>query len=583
MLVTMSNKGKSVFVRLIKCLLRRWPLLLASTVAVITYAYTVSLGPLLLRYAIDYGVSKGDLNNTVRYSLMILGVVVLGGLSWYVTRDVTARLSQGLAHDLRVKAFAAVHKQSMEFFDKVAAGQIISKITNDTNRLARVLSWQVRNAVNLSFTAGISLYYMFTMNPRLSYIVLVALTLMAVANAKYTTTIRPIYDAIRQQLGILASIVTSNLNGIKTVKSLTLEKTEISRFKKENNKFADLNLRAAKVRAIYGNASQLILGVSMASILYYGGYAVSTGVLSVGELTAFITYLSLLMWPMRAFGFMLSATQRALAAASRVFEIIDMGKASEQRRGKVRLASLRGEVVFNSVTFSYVKGKPVLKNVSFRVKPGEKLFLAGPPGSGKSTILKLILRFYEPDYGSVQIDGVDVREIDLDLLRSIVAYVPQEPFIFSGSIKENILFGNPDASMDDVIRVAKIAKIHDFIESLPQGYDTLVGERGITLSGGQRQRIAIARALLKDPRIMLLDDPVSNLDLETERYLVEDLKEILRGRTVIMVSQRPSLATLANRVIVLEDGRIVDEGTHEELLRRSASYRRLWITEEGGG
>ncbi len=577
----MSNRGRSVFVRLIKYLLRRWPLLLASTIAVITYAYAISLEPMLLRYAIDYGVSRGDLNNAVRYSLMILGVAVLGGLSWYVTRDVTARLSQGLAHDLRVKAFAAVHMQSMEFFDRVAAGQLISKITNDTNRLARVLSWQVRNVINLSFTAGISLYYMFTMSPRLSYIVLAALALMAVVNAKYTTTIRPIYDGVRQQLGVLASIVTSNLNGIKTVKSLTLEETEINRFRRENNKFADLNLKAAKVRALYGNASQLILGVSMASVLYYGGYAVSTGVLSVGELTAFITYLSLLMWPMRAFGFMLSATQRALAAASRIFEIIDVGEAPKQRRG-VRPASLRGEIVFDSVTFSYVKGKPVLKNVSFRVKPGEKLFLAGPPGSGKSTILKLILRFYEPDYGSVRIDGVDVREIDLDLLRGIVAYVPQEPFIFSGSIKENILFGNPNASIDDVVKVAKIAKIHGFIESLPQGYDTPVGERGITLSGGQKQRIAIARALLKDPRIMLLDDPVSNLDSETERYLVKDLKEILKGRTVIMVSQRPSLATLADRVIVLENGRIVDEGTHEELLRRSTPYRKLWATEEGG-
>ncbi len=577
----MSSKGRSVFIRLIRYLLKRWPLLLVSTAAVVTYAYTVSLGPLLLRYAIDYGVSKGNLDVAVKYSLLILGVTALGGLAWFVTRDATARLSQGLAHDLRVKAFAAVHKQSMEFFDSVATGQLISKITNDTNRLARVLSWQVRNVVNLSFTAGISLYYMFTMSPKLSYIVLIALALMAVVNAKYTTTIRPIYDKIRHQLGVLASLVTSNLNGIKTVKSLTLEDIEISRFSKENNEFARLNLKAAKVRAIYGNASQLILGVSMASVLYYGGYAVSTGALSVGELTAFITYLSLLMWPMRAFGFMLSATQRALAAASRVFEIIDMGKTSEQQSGGVRLESVKGEVTFDSVTFSYVKGKPVLKNVSFRVRPGEKLFLAGPPGSGKSTVLKLLLRFYEPDEGSIQIDGVDVREIDLDLLRDMVAYVPQEPFIFSGTIKENILFGNPDASMDDVIRVAKIAKIHDFIESLPQGYDTLVGERGITLSGGQRQRIAIARALLRDPRIVLLDDPVSNLDAETEHRLVEDLKEILKGRTVIIVSQRPSLATLADKVIVLEGGRIVDEGTHEELLRRSPAYRKLWIAEGG--
>jgi len=579
----MFSKNKSVFVRLMMYLLRRWPLLLVSTIAVITYAYTVSLGPLLLRYAIDYGVSKGDLGAAVKYSLLILGVTALGGLAWYVTRDVTARLSQWLAHDLRINAFAAVHKQSMAFFDNVVSGQLISRITNDTNRLARVLSWQVRNIVNLSFTAGISLYYMFTMSPRLSYIALIALALMALVNAKYTTTIRPIYDKVRHQLGVLTALVTNNLNGIKAVKSLTLEKIEISKFNVENSRFTHLNLRAAKVRAIYGNASQLILGISMAAVLYYGGYAVSAGTLSVGELTAFITYLSLLMWPMRAFGFMLSATQRALAAASRVFEIIDLGGTSGQRDRRVRPASVKGEVEFDSVTFSYIKGKPVLKNVTFKVKPGEKLFLAGPPGAGKSTILKLILGLYEPDEGRVLIDGIDTKVIDPDFLRDIIAYVPQEPFIFSGTIKENILFGNPNASIEDVIRVAKIAKIHDFIKSLRQGYDTLIGERGITLSGGQRQRIAIARALLKDPRVVLLDDPVSNLDVETERHLVKDLKEILKGRTVIIVSQRPSLATLSDRVIVLENGEIIDMGKHEDLLKRSSAYRKLWVTEGGVG
>ena len=582
MLVTMSGKDISVFIRLVKCLLRRWTLLLVSTVAVIIYAYTVSLGPVLIRYDIDYGVAKGDVENTIRYSLLILGVVLLGGLSWYVTRDATARLSQSIAHDLRVRAFVAVHRLSMEFFDSVAAGQLISRITNDTNRLARVLSWQVRNVVNLSFTACISLYYMFAMSPKLSYVVLVALASMAAVNAKYVMTIRPIYDKVRHQLGVLASIVTSNLNGIKTVKSLTLEDLEIHRFHKENKEFADLNLKAAKVRAVYGNASQLILGISMASVLYYGGYAVSAGILSIGELMAFITYLSLLMWPMRAFGFMLSAAQRALAATSRVFEITDRGEAPRKPSGKAKPHTIRGEITFDSVTFSYIEGKPVLKDVSFKVRPGEKLLLAGPPGSGKSTVLKLILRFYEPEKGTVSIDGIDIREIDLDLLRSIIAYVPQEPFIFSGTIKENIIFGNPSARMEDVIKVAKIAKIHDFIESLPQGYDTLVGERGITLSGGQRQRIAIARALLKNPKIVLLDDPVSNLDVETEQYLVRDLKELLKGRTAIIVSQRPSLAKLADRVVVLENGKIVAEGTHEELLRRSVAYRKLWVVREEG-
>ena len=564
--------------RLLKSLIAKWPLLVASTITVITYAYTVSLGPVFLRYAIDEGVSKGDLSAALTYALIILGLTGLGGLMWFATRYLTALLSQNLAHDLRVKAFSAIHRQSMEFFDRMATGQLISRVTNDTNRLARALSWQVRNIVNLSFTAGISLYYMFTMNQRLSYVVLASMALMSLLNTKYALSIRPLYDMIRNQLGVLASIVTSNLNGIKTVKALTLEEGEITNFSRENDVFTDLNLKAAKVRAIYGNASQLVLGGAMAAVLYYGAYAISSGSLSVGELAAFITYLTLLMWPMRAFGFMLSSLQRALAAAQRVYEIIDSSPTDEVVGGSPT-QRISGELEFRNVTFQYLPGKPVLKGVSFKVGPGEKVFLAGPPGSGKSTVLKLILRFYEPQEGEILIDGRDLREYDPVALRESIAYVPQEPFIFSGTLKENILFGNLNAGMEDVVKVAKAAKIHDFITSLPEGYDTLVGERGITLSGGQRQRIAIARALLKNPRIVLLDDPVSNLDAETENELLKDLSKLLTGRTAIITGQRPSLARLADRIVVLDKGEVVEEGTHDELMKKRGRYYRLW---EGG-
>lgn len=566
---------RSVAVRVIKLMTRRWGLLILSVVSVVVYANTVSVGPLILRWAIDAGVSAGDYTAAATPALILLAVVAAGGVAWYVTRYATAALAQGVAHDLRVAAFEAIHSQSMEFFDKHPSGQLISRITNDTDRLARALSWQVRNLVNITMTAGMSLYYMFTMSPRLSAVIAVAMAVMAAVNARYVLLIRPLYQRIRQQLGVLASVVSSNLAGIKTIKALGIEELEIQRFSRENEAFATLSLKAAKVRAVYGNASQAILGLSLASVLYFGGQGVIAGALSIGELTAFVTYLTLLMWPMRALGFMISSTQRALAAAERVYEIIDSAPQVRDEPGAIELKNVKGDVAYEDVWFSYVEGKPVLKGINLSIAAGEKVMITGPPGSGKSTLLKLLLRFYDPDKGRITIDGIDIRKVKLESLRKHVAMVNQEPFIFSGTIRENIALGNPGASMEEIIAAAKAAKIHDFIMTLPDGYDTIIGERGITLSGGQRQRIAIARALVKNPKILLLDDPVSNLDAETEAALVRDLKEILRDKTAIIVSQRPSLATIANRVVVMEDGRIVEEGTHDKLLAARGRYWRI--------
>jgi len=307
-------------------------------------------------------------------------------------------------------------------------------------------------------------------------------------------------------------------------------------------------------------------------MLYYGGRAIMANTLTVGELTAFLTYMLTMTWPLRALGFTIGDIQRSLAAASRLFEVIDSAPAEVDPPDAVELKNSKGEIEFRDVHLTYHTGKTVLKGLNLKIKPGERILITGPPGSGKSTLLKLIARFYEPDRGQVLIDGVDVGKIKTSNLRKTVAYVPQEPFIFNRSLRENIALAKPDASMEEIIRAAKIAKIHDFIASLPEGYETVVGEKGVTLSGGQRQRIALARALLLEPKILLLDDPVSNLDAETEEKLVGDLKDILEGKTALIVSQRLSMVKLADRVIVMVDGRVVEDGSPEELAKKGGLF-----------
>lgn len=565
-----------VFIRLIRYVWRKWYLFITSISLLIIMAYVNSMIPMFIRSAIDNGIVANDFNNTIYYALLIITASVIGGLLGFIARYITVKLSQETIYSIRMDAFRSIQRQSMDFFDKTLIGQLISRITNDTERIAGFLSWRLRMLIYSLLMMSLALYNMFTMNLLLALIGFVSFILSVVVNTRYAMIIRPLYDKIRQQIGVLAGITTSDLSGIKTVKSLAIENYEYEKFLKENHKFLELNINVAKTRAFYGNISMLILGVSMALILYYGGQAIITGLFSVGSLTAFLAYMVMLMWPLRALGFSIGDIQRTIAATRRLFEIIDSEPRVSEKEDAIELENVRGEIVFENISFHYLPGKKVLKNISFKVNPGEKIAIVGPPGSGKSTILKLIMRFYDPDEGRILLDGIDIRDIKISSLRKHVAYVPQEPFIFNRSIKENIALGNPSASLEDIIRAAKIAKIHDFIKSLPRQYDTIVGERGVTLSGGQRQRIAFARALVSNPKILLLDDPVSNLDAETEQKIVEDLKEIIRDKTVLIVTQRLSLVKLADKIIVIDNGEIVETGTHEELLARKGLYYKLY-------
>ncbi|RLF87161.1 ABC transporter ATP-binding protein [Thermococci archaeon] len=535
-------------------------------------SYTNGIIPILIREAIDGGITTGEYRVAVRYALIVLLVAVLNGAFSFSGRYLLVKAAQHMVYHLRMDAFRAIQRHRMEFFDKTYSGQLISRITNDTERITRFLSFRVRMFVYSIFLIIVSLYYMARMNVALTGVALITIAAVVALNTTYARTVRPIYDKVRHQTGVIASVSTGSIAGVKTIKTLSVEENIQGKFSKENEELYSLNVEATKITALYGNAPFLIMGTAMSAMLYYGGRAIMANTLTVGELTAFLTYMLTMTWPLRALGFTIGDIQRSLAAASRLFEIIDLAPTEVDPPDAVELKNSKGEIEFRNVHLTYHTGKTVLKGLNLKIKPGERILITGPPGSGKSTLLKLIARFYEPDRGQVLIDGVDVGKIKTSNLRKTVAYVPQEPFIFNRSLRENIALAKPDASMEEIIRAAKIAKIHDFIASLPEGYETVVGEKGVTLSGGQRQRIALARALLLEPKILLLDDPVSNLDAETEEKLVGDLKDILKGKTALIVSQRLSMVKLADRVIVMVDGRVVEDGSPEELAKKGGLF-----------
>lgn len=568
-----ERRRQSQLRRLLGYIEGRRPEFVVSLALVVVTAYLGGLVPVLIRDAVDRGVITGDYRQATLYGLLIVFVAVISGAASFAGRMLLMRSSQHAVYKLRVDAFNAILRQGMEFFNKTLTGQLLSRITNDAERVTGFLSFRLRMLVYSTFLIAVSLYYMAGMSGPLTLIALATIGASIAVNALYARRVRPIYDEARHQTGVLASIAASALGGIRAVKALSAEGYIAGRFDRENRELYNLNVEAAKVSALYGNAPFLIVGASMASMLYYGGKAILAGTLTVGELVAFLTYMVTLMWPLRALGFIIGDLQRSLAAVSRLFEVIDSAP-RPARASEAEPAKPRGEVVVRDVWFTYHTGRTALRGVTLRVRPGERVLIVGPPGSGKSTLLKLIAGLYEPQRGEVLIDGIPVSRLRGDVLARLVAYVPQEPFIFNRTIYENISLWDPAVKPEDVERAAKIAKIHDFISRLPDGYQTVVGERGLTLSGGQRQRLALARALARNPVVLLLDDPVSNLDAETEEALVRDLEEALRGRTVIMVSQRPSLARLADRIIVMEDGKIVGEtrpGAAEKPRARAAS------------
>ncbi|ADM27766.1 ABC transporter related [Ignisphaera aggregans DSM 17230] len=574
---------KNVFTRLIKFSLSvSWHWFTISIIFTAIAVFASTLIPMFTRYAIDEGIMANNFNIILRYSLYVLLAIIISSLSRIVSAYSGSRFAHGVSHELRIRAFSNTIEQSLDFFDRFTTGQFISRITNDSERISMFLNAMSRFFINDILTVIIASYFMFTMNVMLAIISIVIAIIASYISFRSASMIRPLIDDSRRIVSEITSIASNDLANIKTVKGLALEERELRVYSDRNRDLYTINIRIARMRSIYGSMPFLLIGILATFILFYGSIMIIRGLMSIGELTAFMSYLFMLMFPLTMIGNIFADYQAVIVSARRLFELIDM-RPNITINNNISLKSIRGEICFRNVWFGYVKGKYVIKNINLRIEPGEKIVIIGPPGSGKSTLLKLLMRFYEVDEGSITIDGIDIREINIEDLRRNIGYVPQEPYIFNRTIFENIAMDRKWITFDDVIRAAKIAKIHDFIETLPNKYNTIVGERGLNLSGGQRQRIAIARALVGDPKILLLDDPVSNLDAETEKQLVDDLEEVLRGKTAIIATQRISLTKLANRIIVMDNGEIVEEGTHDELIARKGLYYRIYMSFLGEG
>lgn len=534
--------------------------------------------PLLIRIVIDNVIVRMEYGILLVIAIAIMGITALRGILAFAQRYTMEYVAQKAVYDVRNQIYEALQRQSFTFYDKMPTGQLMSRVTSDVDLLRGFLAWGFPQFISiLAMFVGVFIVTS-SMSWKLTLLSLSTAPILFLITYRFASRIRPIFYEAQQRLGVINAVLQENITGVKVVRAFAKEDLEERKFMEKSKDYFDCNLGAANLRAKYIPLMDFLAGIGTVFILLYGGIQVMSGEITLGTLVAFNSYLLLLLQPMRFLGFITSFMQRAIAGAKRIFEVMDAVPEVKDKPNAVELPSINGHVRFENVSFSYGQ-EPVLKNVAFEAKPGETIALLGTTGSGKSSIINLIPRFYDITGGKLTIDGCDVRDMKIECLRKHIGIVHQETFLFSTTIKENIAYGRPNASMDEIVNAAKAAEAHDFIASFPESYNTVIGERGSTLSGGQRQRVAIARALLKDPKILILDDSTSSVDIETEYQIQKALQKLLKNRTTFVITQRLSTIKNAHKIVVLDAGQIVEIGTHDELVNKNGLYRRIYETQ----
>ena len=566
----------SPFARLVPYLLRfRRQLAVGLLCLVMTTALSL-LGPWVLRYAIDdltADVTRGKLG---LYAGLLVGLAVVGGVFRFLVRRVIVGASRDFEYDLRNAFFAHVQRLPLAYFHAHRTGDLMSRATNDLNAVRMMVGPAIMYMASTAMMFVVSVALMLSIDPVLTLVALLPLPLVSVAVKTFGSAVYRQSERIQAQLATLSAVVQESLAGVRVVRAYCREAVETERFRRENLEYLERNVVLIRLQALFYPSLAFILGLAGLLVLWLGARHVIEGRITVGQFVAFDAYLVMLSWPMIAFGFVTNLFQRGLAAWKRMLDVMDAEPAPHPLEGAS--PAIRGKLEFRNLSFAY-NGRPVLEGVSARVEPGQTLALVGPTGSGKSTLISLLPRLFDPPPGTVFVDDVDILDLQVATVRGAIGMVPQEPFLFSDTIAENVLFGvdggtgrDPASEADAAMAIARLDKD---LAGFPAGAETSVGERGVTLSGGQKQRAALARAIVTDPRILLLDDALSSVDAYTEDEILTRLQEVMRGRTTVIVSHRISTVRRADLILVLDQGRVVERGTHDELLTRDGMYAGL--------
>ncbi len=560
-----------------------WLITLGAFLSLLLVSAANLLSPQVLRLVIDQGITAGNVQTLIWATLALIAVAAVRGLFSFTQGFWSEKASQSVAYELRNALFDKLQNLSFTYHDQAQTGQLMTRITSDVEQVRTFIGNGLLQVVSAAVLLVGSLVALFSTNWQLALVTLLTIPSMMFIIVRFMRVVQPLFGQVQRKLGELNTVLQENLAGVRVVQAFAREPYEIARYSKLNDELLGLNLQAIRGLASSFPLIFLISNLGTLVVIWFGGYQVIGGSLSLGELVAFNTYLALLIMPIMMLGMIIAQLARAGVSAERVFEVLDTQNEVADRPGAQPLPAIAGRVVFDQVSFRYAGAeRKVLDDVSFVAEPGQTVAILGKTGSGKSTIINLIPRFYEASAGTVTIDGLDVRDVTVASLRDQIGIVLQDTTLFSGSVRDNIAYGRPGASDAEVQAAAQAAQAHEFIQAFPDGYATIVGERGIGLSGGQKQRIAIARALLRDPRILILDDSTSSVDAETEFQIQQALEHLMHGRTSFVIAQRISTVRAADLILLLEDGKIAGQGTHDELLQTSALYGEIIDSQFGG-